>query len=203
MKKLCIIFLTILLLPATGRAQNESVPKLTFGAEWGYIGVFYSGYHHNFFAPEGYRVDPRSYKFMYVSNAEAYLHLGYNIDARHNIAAYAGISAIERYHHTIPVSIRFTRYSGDDHMKDRWFTFIDLGSGISIKKNPQAILTGKLGWGYRISLSRDTKLDFLMSYRAVLTHPDIYHYGDMIPHDKVNRNNAYNSALSLGIALTL
>ena len=90
-----------------------------------------------------------------------------------------------------------------DHMKDRWFSFIDLGSGISIKEHPQAILTGKAGGGYRISLSRDTKLDFNMALRTVLTHPDIYHYGDMIPHDKVNRNNAYNSALSLGIALTL
>ena len=202
MKRLSIIFLIILLLPSAGKAQTGSVPKLTFGAEWGYIGVVYSGYHYNFFAPEGYRADPRNYKFMYMSNAEAYLHLGYNIDANHNISAYAGISAIERYHHTIPVSIRFTRYSGNDHMKDRWFTFIDLGSGISIKKHPQAILTGKIGWGYRISLSRDTKLDFLMAYRAVLTHPDIYHYGEMIPFDSINRNNAYNSAISFGMALT-
>ena len=200
-KTLALIFIMVLFHTGAG-AGNTSLPRLTYGVEWGYIGVFYSGYHYNFFAPEGYRADPRNYKFMYMSNAEAYLHLGYNIDANHNISAYAGISAIERYHHTIPVSIRFTRYSGNDHMKDRWFTFIDLGSGISIKKHPQAILTGKIGWGYRISLSRDTKLDFLMAYRAVLTHPDIYHYGEMIPFDSINRNNAYNSAISFGMALT-
>jgi hypothetical protein len=113
-----------------------------------------------------------------------------------------GVSAIEDYHHTLPVSIRLTRYYGDDHMKDRWFSFIDLGSGISIKEHPQAILTGKAGGGYRISLSRDTKLDFNMALRTVLTHPDIIYYGEMIKPDRINRNNAYVSAVSIGMSLT-
>lgn len=192
-----------LLLPLGAAAQNVSCPRFTFGAEWGYIGIFYSGYHHNFYAPEGYRADPREYGFTYDSNAEAYLHAGYNISPCCNFSAYAGISAIEDYHHTIPLSLRFTRYSGDDHMKDRWFSFIDLGSGFSIKRHPQSILTCKVGGGYRISLSRDTKLDFLAAYRMVLTHPDIEYYGIKIPFERINRNNAYVSAFSFGIALTL
>lgn len=202
MKKACIILLAALLLHLEAAGQSVSCPRFTFGAEWGYIGIFYSGYHHNFYAPEGYRVDPREYGFMYHSNAEAYLHAGYNISPNYNVSVYAGISAIEDYHHTIPLSIRLTRYSGDDHMQDRWFTFIDLGSGFSIKEDPQSILTWKVGCGYRVSLSRDTKLDLLMSYRSVLTHPDIEYYGIKIPSDRINRNNAYVSAMSFGIALT-
>ena len=190
-------------LPKAGKAQSETLPELTFGVEWGYIGVFYSGYHYNYFAPEGYRADPRRYRFILDSNAEAYLHIGYNLNERYNIALYAGISAIEDYHHTLPVSVRLTRFHGKDHMSDRWFSFIDLGSGLSIKEHPQAILTGKLGGGYRISLSKDTKLDFIMAYRCAYTHPDIYYYGDKIPYDRINRNNAYNSAISFGMALTL
>ena len=87
-------------------------------------------------------------------------------------------------------------------MSDRWFSFIDLGSGISVKTHPQEILTGKIGGGYRMSLSRNTKLDFLVSLRSALTHPDIEYYGTEIEYSRINRNNAYVSAMSFGIALT-
>ena len=200
-KTLALIF--IMALFHTGvNAENTSLPRLTFGVEWGYIGVFYSGYHYNFYAPEGYRVDPRGYGFMYDSNAEGYLHVGYNLSTKANISLYSGLSAIGDYHHTIPVSLRYTRYYGIDHMSDRWFSFVDLGSGFSVKVHPQPILTGKFGGGYRMSLSRDTKLDLLVAVRSVLTHPDIVYYDIPIKHERINRNNAYVSAFSLGMALT-
>lgn len=200
-RTLALIFIMVLFHTGAG-AGNTSFTRLTYGVEWGYIGVFYSGYHYNFFAPEGYRVDPRGYGFMYDNNAEGYFHVGYNITGRDNISLYTGLSAIEDYHHTIPVSLRYTRYYGEDHMSDRWFSFIDLGSGCSVKVHPQFILTGKLGGGYRLSLSRDTKLDFLVSLRSALTHPDIIYYDTPIRHEKINRNNAYVSAFSIGMALT-
>ena len=76
MKRLCIILFLLFSVRASLVAQEKSYPRITFGAEWGYIGVFYSGYHYNFFAPEGYRVDPRGHEFKYDSNAEVYLHIG-------------------------------------------------------------------------------------------------------------------------------
>lgn len=183
-------------------AGDKDVPGFTFGAEWGYVAVFYSGYHYNFFAPEGFRVDPRGRGFRYASNAEAYIHAGCNIGSKWNISVYAGLSGVEKYHMTIPVSLRGTRYFGNSYNADRWFSFLDLGSGICIKKDPQAILTGKIGGGYRISLSKKVKLDFTAALRTCLTHPDIDYYGTIIPMDKVNRNNAYISAVSIGMALT-
>ena len=200
-KTLAVIFIMVLCHTGAG-AGNATFPRLTYGLEWGYIGVFYSGYHYNFFAPEGYRVDPRGYSLMYDSNAEGYFHVGYNMTEKKNISLYAGLSAIENYHHTLPVSIRYTRYYGIDHLRDTWFSFIDLGSGCSIKVHPQFILTGKFGGGYRMSLSRDTKLDFLISLRSVLTHPDIVYDDTPIRYDRVKRNNAYVSAFSIGMALT-
>lgn len=202
MRKTSLITAFLLMLTLSAGAQEKSLPRVTYGAEWGFIGVFYSGYHYNFFAPEGYRVNPRGHEFMYDSNAEAYIHAGYNFNERLNLSLYVGFSAIEDYHHTVPISLRLTRYYGDNHLKDRWFGFIDLGSGISIKKNPQEILTGKVGAGYRMSLSRDTKLDLVVSLRSVLTHPDIVYYDTEIAFDRINRNNAYISALSIGMALT-
>ena len=78
----------------------------------------------------------------------------------------------------------------------------ELGSGICIKRPVQEILSGKIGGGYRISLSRTTKLDFLVSARMTYTHPQVTYDKEVISHDMVRRNNAYASALSLGISLT-
>lgn len=202
MKRLTIIILALLFLWTELDSQEIPHPRITFGAEWGYVGTFYSGYHYNFYAPEGYRVDPRDHGFAYKSNGEAYLHIGYNLSERYNLSLYAGISAVMDYHHTVPVSLRLTRLFGNSHLKDRWLTFIDLGTGIIIKQNPQKLLTGKLGGGYRLSLSPTTKLDIIMSLRTILTHPDIEYYGSIITPERINRNNAYCSAASIGIALT-
>ena len=202
MKKASIIIFVMLLTSIGLKAQTEPVPRFTFGAEWGYVRVFYSGYHHNFFSPEGYRADPREYGFNTISNVEGYVHGGYNLSDKYNISLYMGLTALMKYHHAIPVSVRVTRYYKTNNLGDRWFGFIDLGSGVSIKKEPDMMLSGKIGAGYRLSLSRRTSLDFIAGLRTVLTHPDIYYYGTLIPQDKINRNNAYMSALSLSISLT-
>ncbi len=202
MRQVYLILMLLMLIPFRTSARTESLPRFTFGAEWGYIGIFYSGYHYNFYAPEGYRADPRDHRFTYDSNGEAYLHAGYNFNEKYNLSLYVGVSAIHDHHHVIPMSIRLTRYFGNDSTKDRLLSFIDLGSGIDMKSHTQAILSGKIGLGYRTSLSRDTKLDFIAALRSVLTHPDINYYGTPIPHERVNRNNLYISAFSLGMSLT-
>lgn len=186
----------------TGEHRTDT-RRFTFGAEWGYVGTFYSGYHYNFFAPEGYRVDPRGHGFTFTSNGEVFVHAGYNLGEKANLSLYLGFSAIEEHHHSIPISLRYTRYYKANKVGDRWFSFIDAGSGISIKDSPREILTGKIGGGYRICLGNDMNLDFLVSLRTVLTHPDIDYYGTEIPSDRINRNNAYSSAISVGMALTL
>ena len=200
MKHLYIIILA--LIPVVMNAQESSSRRFTFGAEWSYIGVFYSGHHYNFHDPEGFRVDSRDHGFKLTSNAEVYMHCGYELNNKTNLSLYLGYSAIEHYHNTIPISLRLTRFYGDNDLNDRWFTFYDIGSGISIKASPQAILSGKIGGGYRMVLSRNTSLDFVASLRCTYTKPDIEYYGEHITYSSINRNNAYTSAVSLGIALT-
>ena len=202
MRKAFLIASVLVFLGTALKAQDNTYPRFTYGAEWGYTGIFYYGYHYNFYAPEGFRVDPRGHSFTYESNGEAYLHAGYNFSHKYNLSLYAGISAVMEYHHTVPVSIRLTRYYGDSHLADRWLTFIDLGSGIILKEYRQDMYTGKIGGGYRLSLSRDTKLDFIVTIRTILTHPDIEYDGVEITPDRINRNNAYCSGASIGMALT-
>lgn len=200
MKKAVIICLMILL-PVLGRAGND-YPRITFGAEWSYIAAIYSSYHYNYFSPDESRFNITGNEFKHYDNGEVLLHIGYNLDKYWNISAYTGLSGIADYHNSIPINLRITRYFGNNALKDRWFSFIDVGSGITIKKQAQAIMSAKLGAGYRISLSKDTKIDFISAIRNTYTQPQVYHEKETIRLENTNRNDAYILSLSLGIALT-
>jgi len=185
---------------ASGKESRE-FKRFTFGAEWGYAASFHSGIHHNFFSEEGYRVDMVQDSFTYKGNGDVYVHLGYNLTNCLNLSLYAGIAGISDFHKAVPISLRLTRYMNIAASKDRWLLFADAGSGVCIKPDPQSILTGKIGGGYSITLSRDTSIDLLFAYRMTLTHPEIVYDGHTIGMNKINRNNAYVSALSLSISL--
>lgn len=202
MKRVVLIFLIISAFNMNINAQESRFPRFTFGAEWSYIATVHTAWHYNFFSPEGYRVNYPDNLFQYRSNGEAYLHAGYNFDEHWNLSLYKGIAGISDYHNAVPMSIRGTRYFGDDPLSDRWFAYLDLGSGISLKMPPQEIFTGKIGGGYRMSLSRNTKLDFIAALRMTYTHPMVIYEDTVIRHDKINRNDAFISAISVGIGIT-
>jgi hypothetical protein len=174
----------------------------TFGAEWSYVGTFHYSTRFNYFNTEGYRQNRNSHHFGYWSNGEALLHVGYNLTDRWNLSVYAGISGMADIHNAVPVSIRATHYfSKDSATKDTWLAFADLGTGLSIKHEPQEILTGKIGGGYRFSLSPDTKLDFIAAFRLAYTHPQIMDGDDMITLKWTNRNIAFLQSFSIGMAI--
>ena len=205
MKKIISILLTICAFNICVKAQEtgeERFPRFTFGAEWGYVATVWEFIHNNFFSAEGYRINEKGNAFGYHSNGELYLHAGYNFDEYWNLSLYAGYGGVNGMHKIVPISIRATRYYGDDPLTDRWFTFADAGTGISIKKQPQEIAVLKIGGGYRVSLSRDTKLDFNAALRCTYTHPDIYFEHEIISQRWINRNNAIVVSASVGMAVT-
>lgn len=200
-----IIAILLCLIPIgvhAGTREDSPFRKFTYGIEWGFISSFHSGIHHNFFSEEGYRVDINQQSFDYKSNGDAYLHCGYNIDQEWNLSIYAGVTGVSDIGNSIPLSLRLTRFFKEDNRGDRWFCFLDAGSGVCLKQNPQMIAVGKVGGGYRMALSRTTKMDFLLGYRMTLSHPDIVFDGYTVPFEMINRNNAYVSAISLSISLT-
>ncbi len=205
MRRAISILLIISIFNISVKARNtegERFSRLTYGLEWGYSATVFSGYHYNYFAPEGFRMDEFGNSFRCRSNAEAYLNVGYNLSDVWNIAVYAGYAGVSDLHKAIPVSLRGTRFFGNDPAEDRWFAFMDFGTGICLKKPVQEIISGKIGCGFRMSLSPTTGLDFLFAIKTIYTHPYIYYDGIEIPFDKINRNNAYISSLSLGLALS-
>ena len=206
MKRLVIILLIINAFNINVNAYNKNVnyvPRLTFGAEWGWIGTLGSAYHYNFYSPEGYRLNERGVSLKPTGNGEANVHIGYNINQYWNIAFYTGLTGLAQYHNAVPFSFRATRCFGDDHLADRWLAFADIGTGVSLKDRPQEILSGKLGGGYRFSLSRDTKIDIIAALRLTHTHPQIISENTQIEQKWINRNSLFLAAFSLGISITL
>lgn len=204
MKRGLTIIIMVLLLgfSAAGRTPSCSSPRFTFGCQWDYCGTFLVGINQYFYAPEGFREAIISNDLTYVNNGESAIHAGYNFNDNWNLSLYIGYTAAGKYHRAVPVSLRATRYFGDDPLKDRWFGFMDLGSGVSIRTDPREIYTGKIGGGYRMSLSKYTKLDFIMSLRTIYTYPDLIYYNEIIPDKDISRNYGYVCSLCFGIGVT-
>lgn len=192
-----ILFLNI----AAAHAQEDK-PRITFGAEWSGVATFYTAYHFNYFSPDGYRYNQRGVETDPVFNGEGLLHVGYNVNEKLNIAIYTGLTGISRIHNAIPLSFRVTRLFKQNRYGDRWLTFVDIGTGFSLKEQVQEIAALKLGTGYRFSLSRDSKIDLLIAARCTYTHPEIYFEHEPINQRWTNRNDAIIASASVGIALT-
>ncbi len=205
MKRFICILLIVIAYNIDVYAKGESGFKasgMTFGVGWGYTASLNTGHRYNFFAPEGYRVDGYGNTFTYISNAEVYAYMGYDLDEKWNLALYLGYEGIADMHKALPVSLRMTRYFEKNRTGDRWFSFLDFGSGISLKLPVQEIVSGKIGGGYRLDLGYGTSLDFIFSAKMLYTHPAIIYEKTMIPNDKINRSDGYVSSVSLGISLS-
>lgn len=203
MKRLAVICtLLFVFLSSAGAQTEDDFPRITYGVEWSYVASGFSAYHYNYFSPEGYRYNSKGTSSGLVGNGEGLLHVGYNVTDNWNLAIYAGLTGISDIHNAVPVSFRATRFFTKKMNGDRWFTFADAGTGISIKKHLQEIVALKIGGGYRVSLSRDTKLDFNAALRCTYTHPDIYFEHEIISQRWINRNNAIVVSASVGMTVT-
>jgi len=197
-----LLILILFFSSVLGAQSRTGLPRYTFGAEWSYTATFFTGHRYYFIAPEGFRVDDRNDEFKYFTDAEIFAHAGMNINSKWNLSLYLGYIGIGDFHAGIPLSVRATRFFGDDHLRDRWFAYCDIGSGLSMKEHPQALFTAKAGGGYRLSFSRLTKLDFIASIRFIHTHPDIIFYGEKIRMEQINRNIGYTLSTSFGLSIT-
>lgn len=202
MKKNAVIALLLILFGVSANAQ-EDIPRITFGAEWSFVMSGFTAWHVNFFSPDGYRYDRKGNDTDFTGNGEALLHVGWNLNEKWNLSLYSGFTGITTIHNAIPVSLRATyAFRQTNGRGDRWFSFADAGTGIGLKKQVQEIISAKVGTGYRISLSRNTKIDFLLAVRCTYAHPQIYFENEEISQRWTNRNDALVASTSIGMALT-
>ena len=208
-RKICIVILLSLtgILTAENSvcsAADRPYTRFTFGVESSYVLTFLNFSHFNFISSDGDRWNEKALSANVFSNGQIYLNAGVNISPKINLSIYAGYSGVYRNEHMLPLSLRATWFSGNDPMKNRWLAFCSCGIAFNDFRNPSRLSAeGKAGAGYRISLNRAVKLDFLLSLQEVYTHPRAYESdaGNYVPAERLRRNDAYLTAFSFGLAL--
>ena len=181
---------------------KRKFPRLTFGVEWGYAATFLCTFHHNYRAEDRYRVNDKGTKAMYEGNGHILAHLGANLGRHYNLAFYTGYEGIADGFCVIPMTLRHTWLFGDRAENSRWLCFADAGYGLRAEGDSNCFIA-KAGGGYRVSFSRSVKMDFLLTYRFAYAEIPFSDESGTVPQDRINRNNNFLNAISIGIGLTL
>lgn len=183
---------------------KRDYPRFTFGIETSYVLTFLNYSHFNFISMDGGRRDVKIMSGGAYSNGQILVSGGVNISPAFNLSLYTGYSGVYSRVRVVPVALRLSWFSGKDPMRNRWMAFLGAGAGFNNFSNLTDLSAeGKIGGGYRISLNRSVKLDFLLAFQEVFTHPRAYESdaGNYVPSERLRRNDAFISALTFGFAL--
>lgn len=192
---------------AKDKEGSRFLGTFTFGIEGSYISSVASHRHFNFISSYGYRSDRKFWSTRYHSNGEFLMHIGADISDGFNLSVYTGRSGIAVNRLVTPLTLRGTCFFGKDPMKGRWLAYMDAGPGFSGYGDDLSV-SGmfKIGTGYRVPLGRYTKLDFLLSFRNVVTDKNIMNSimasTIYIEEENLRRNDAQYLGITFGIGIT-
>lgn len=187
-----------------GKDREESLRerqtvRFTYGVEWGYLTTFNVAYHRNYDSVEGFRINSRSFEWMFRGNGEVLAHIGCDIGRRFNLSVYSGYSGLitARF---IPLSLRGTCLVGKNPDLPGWLVFLDAGCNFGTDDDEIGVCW-KLGTGYRLPLSRRIRLDLLAGLRVAYADVQFSDEHGPVPADRIRRNNNFATAIELGISL--
>lgn len=203
---IAVIALTVGSAQARNGEASSFLGTFTFGIEGSYISTVASYRHFNYISTYGYRVDRKFWKTRYHSNGEFLMHIGADISDRFNLSIYTGRSGINRNVYLTPLTLRGTYYFGKDPAKSRWMAFLDAGPGLSgYGDDMSASGIVKIGSGYSIPLGKYTRLDFLVSFRNVITNKKMMgssmSSSIYIPEENLRKNSSLHMAMTFGIGI--
>lgn len=180
------------------RAPKREYPLMTFGIEYGYIAQFHVYSHFNYVPTNGgYREDFRDYSFSYNTNGQVLAHFGFNAFENLNVSLYGGYQGISRKQRIFPIMMRATVLFGKHDDPGRWFSFI--GGGIGLKGSKKMFgnaILADTGFGYRLNLTREIKLDLQLGLTGTYWHPNTF--SESID---VRRSNEVLLGTKLGVGL--
>ena len=195
MKRLILILLIILALPLSSEGR-----RVTFGCEWG-SGVTYARYHvYNYLYESGRRHQGKEFESVWQINANFMVHAGYDISRRVNLSFYSGFEGISKGESVVPLTLRATVFPGGSR-QDGFLAYLDCGAGFD--RGGYHALLSRAGLGYRLCLTEVTNLDFLLSYRLAITHPELRDPDSWSPIDenRIAWNNLFINKVSFSIGL--
>ncbi len=199
------ILAAFLFLCCFGTMQGRDFPRFTFGAEGAYAMSLLNFYHRNYIASEGDRINLKGVKVGFSDSGQILVHAGVNISAKFNLSLESGYCGIYGGERMVPLSLKGTWLSGKNPLKNRWLAFAAAGCGVVTSGNAGDFSgIARIGGGYRVSLNRFAKLDFIAALQCAYIHPETYRTdrGESISGDALRRNEVYVGALTFGIGLT-
>ncbi|MGM9762939.1 MAG: hypothetical protein ACI3ZQ_02830 [Candidatus Cryptobacteroides sp.] len=195
--KLSISFLMICICLSASAEMREG-RHLTFGVEGDYVVSFLDIGSFAYIPVEGFRVVEQPVDWKYLGGFAYYAHIGYDITRNLNISFYGGYSSC--IYNMVPMSLRLSFYGKENRFKDRWFGFVDAGSGLSIQSKVKPIICGKIGCGYSFTLSGITSLELLFSLNGIYLQPDARYVGS-VDESKLFKSHLGVISASFGIGL--
>ena len=183
-------------------ARQARSARILYGIEWGYDLTLIDIYHRNYMdAIDGFRIDDDGVKPMLYSNAHATAHVDLEFARRFGIGLHAGYAGILEGIRFCPVSLRFSYFTKSYGM-DGSFCFLEGGAGVHDNRSTVSPF-GRLGYGYRLKLTRRASMDFTGSLRLAADHPPIYDdtIRDYVAEENIRRSDALYGAMVFSISL--
>ncbi|MBQ9661319.1 MAG: hypothetical protein IJV37_08720 [Bacteroidales bacterium] len=173
------------------------------GAEWGYSQCLYRSWSYNYFSEEGYRVYDDQQGWLLRPNGSVFLQIGYDLSAKVNVALNAGYLGTGENNRLLPVLLRLS-YFPKTTTADGLFGWVQGGPALHFHTEERPVAwTESLGAGYRIALTEECNLDFLLGVRLTQDHPLIPNpeAPGYVSRHNILKNNAGYCALDLTIAV--
>lgn len=198
----------LLLLPTSlhaGLRDGEFGRRISFGLEMGYIQGFFSHHRYNFLSQDGYRLHSREAGFDFTPNGYIEAFVAYSIKKNHQIAFHGGYKGVAATSRCFDLAVRYSFfYKG--MAADGFFSSVKAGTGVSsrLDLDRRFICLGSLSEGYRLKLSPNVNLDFIVSLCCAFDHPEIINPEGpgYVPEQNILRNTAGYYAVSFGLALS-
>ena len=189
-------------LRAGNPARGDGGARVIFGFEWGYDLTMLDIHHYNYMdEADGFRIDEKETDLMLYSNGHASANVSLEFARKFSLGLHAGYAGVRQNTRIFPLSLRGTWFA-DSYGTDGQFVFLEGGAGMH--ETMKTVLPfARLGYGYRVNLSRRASMDFSASLRGVYDHPRIYDSDNhiYIANENVRKSDACYGAIIFTIGL--
>lgn len=206
-KQLILIFLLFAVsakLPAQALKDRRFFDRFVVGVEWGYSQCVFQNRDYNYISEEGYRVYEQDARFRLHSNAQMFAMLGYRLSENATLSLLGGYMGAGPDNRLLPALLRVSYFPETDD-EDGLFAYAQGGTAWHVHATAGRMAwLATLGGGYRVRLSYDARLDFLIGVRYLHDHPSIPNPEGPgnVPERNIRKNNAGYCVLDLSIAVS-
>ena len=202
MKRILAIIAASLLFGLTAFAGGgEFFGRLHPGIEWGYTLTLAAHHHYNYLDESiGFRINDEGWTMLPRSNAYILGSLKYSFSSVFSTSIISGFQGIYKDRRTVPLLCRVSvSPSGRD--SDGFFFFSDMGVFLTdFRRHGNQF---QIGSGYSIVLAPRCSIGLRIGARLIYDRPDVWDpiEEEYISEQNIRRNDAWYSALNMGIVL--